>query len=51
MIESLQETSGGFRRGVIELAGLDAAEVAGVTDAVADVDRRVFPGEVTHLSH
>ena len=33
-----EKASGGFGRDVVELTGLDAAEIAGVADAVTDVD-------------
>lgn len=37
---------------VVELTALDAAEVARIADAVADVDGGVFPGEIaTNLCH
>ncbi|HKZ81758.1 MAG TPA: hypothetical protein VJ124_26050 [Pyrinomonadaceae bacterium] len=34
---SQEKAFGGFWRSIVELTGLDATEVAGVTDAVADV--------------
>lgn len=52
MVEGADEAAGGFGRGVVELARLDAAEIAGVADAIADVDGGIFPGEVaTNLRH
>lgn len=45
-VEGADEAFGGFRRNVVELTGLDAAAIAGVADAIADVDGGAFPGEV-----
>ena len=45
-----KELLGGFWRGIVELAALDAAEVARVADAGADVDGGRFERDVSALS-
>lgn len=45
-----EKAFGGFRRGVVELTMLDAAEVARVADAVTDIDRGRLKRDVAELA-
>lgn len=37
-VERTNEAAGSVRRGIVELTTLNAAEIAGVADTIADVD-------------
>lgn len=50
VVEGADEAAGGFWRGVVELTSLDAAEIAGVADAVTDIDRGRLESDVAALS-